>query len=221
MTDLKAIIFDWDGTLVDSVQRIADCLLAAALDCDLPARAAAQYTDIIGLGMYEAIDRLYPGLSPDQVACYRDAYAVHFVHQDKAPSAFFSAVPAVLARLRGKGLKLAIATGKSRRGLDRSLRGLEAAHWFDASRCADETASKPDPKMLFELCSELGCSPSEAVMVGDTEYDLEMARNAGMPSIGVNYGVHAPERLALHLPRAVISDIAELEEFMGSNGLAG
>lgn len=205
------IIFDWDGTLLDSADKIVACMRGAAVDCALEPPGAAAVRNIIGLELSRAIAQLFPSQTPLGVEGLRQAYARRFVEADRRPCSFFDGVAEGLQRLHGSGHRLCVATGKSRRGLDRVFSHLPEASLFCATRCADETASKPDPLMLHELCEELSCSPSEAVMVGDTEYDLEMAQRIGMASIGVAYGVHHPERLRRWAPRAVIGNFDEID----------
>ncbi|WP_372861490.1 HAD family hydrolase [Spongiibacter sp.] len=204
------IIFDWDGTLLDSSDKIVSCMQQAAQACGVAPRSAADIRDIIGLELVLAIATLYPECGRLEVLAIRDAYARCFVEADRRPCAFFAGVAEGLRRLHGDGHTLCVATGKSRKGLNRVFSHLPEAGLFAASRCADETASKPDPLMLRELCEELRVSPAEAVMVGDTEYDLEMASRFAIPSIGVSYGVHHPDRLRRWEPLAVIDCFDEL-----------
>lgn len=207
----ELIIFDWDGTLMDSVPRIVSCMQAAALEAEWGALSAAEVEDIIGLGLPEAIAQLCPGILPAQAERLRERYAHHFVQADTTPMAFFSGVEAHIARLRGREQqRLAVATGKSRRGLDRIFAETSSGGWFHASRTADETRSKPHPQMLSELLAELAVPVERAVMIGDTEYDLEMARAMGMDRVGVSYGVHTPERLAMSEPKWIAHSVDEL-----------
>lgn len=212
MSSLPLYIFDWDGTLLDSVPRIVASLRHAAERLSLPVLSDSAYADVIGLGLPQAITRLYPALDPGVAEAYREQYAQAFVAADGEPSSFFPGALETLLALRARGHRLAIATGKSRRGLDRVLRHHGLADFFDATRCADETASKPDPLMLHQIFAELDVPAARAVMVGDTEYDLEMAARAGAGSVGVSYGVHSRERLARHAPRRIIDSLPELLE---------
>lgn len=207
----ELIIFDWDGTLMDSVPRIVSCMQAAALEAEWGALTAAEVEDIIGLGLPEAIAQLCPGILPAQAERLRERYAHHFVQADATPMAFFGGVEAHIARLRGhEQQRLAVATGKSRRGLDRIFAETGSGAWFHASRTADETRSKPHPQMLSELLAELAVPVDRALMVGDTEYDLEMAKAIGMDRVGVSYGVHTPERLAMSEPKWIAHSVDEL-----------
>lgn len=207
----ELIIFDWDGTLMDSVPRIVSCMQAAAVEAEWGGLSAPEVEDIIGLGLPEAIAQLCPGILPAQAERLRERYAHHFVQADATPMAFFNGVEARIAHLRGREQqRLAVATGKSRRGLDRIFAETGSGEWFHASRTADETRSKPHPQMLSELLSELEVPVERALMVGDTEYDLEMARAMGMDRVGVSYGVHTPERLAMSLPKWIAHSVDEL-----------
>ncbi len=197
----RLVIFDWDGTLMDSEARIVACMQAAARDIGWSELSRDSVRDIIGLGLPEAIARLCPGMSGRQAEALRQRYSQHFVAADHVPLAFFEGVETGIRRLRGNpATRLAVATGKSRRGLDRVFGATGSGAWFHASRTADETLSKPHPRMLEELLAETGVAVDEALMVGDTEYDLEMARVLGMDRIAVTYGVHARERLTAYEP---------------------
>ncbi|MFC6631752.1 HAD-IA family hydrolase [Microbulbifer taiwanensis] len=204
------VILDWDGTVCNSEARIVSCMLRAADRVGLPVLAPEAIGNIIGLGLPEAIGSLFPEAAAIQRQQLRDFYSEEWLAARAEPLPLFDGVLETLDQLLGAGHQLAVATGKSRHGLSREFEehGLEAL--FVASRCADETASKPDPRMLRELLEETGCATGEAVMVGDTVYDLEMAAAAGMDSIGVSYGVHHPERLAAFKPKVIIDHFSEL-----------
>lgn len=211
----RLVIFDWDGTLMDSAARIVDCMQAAARDLGLEELSQAAVRDIIGLGLPEAIAVLCPGLAPQQAEMLRLGYAQRFRTADQTPLAFFPGVEQGIAQLREKPhARLAVATGKSRRGLDRVFSTSGSGAWFHASRTADETRSKPHPQMLEELLEETGIDVGEAVMIGDTEYDLEMARALGMDRIAVTYGVHTPERLAASEPTFVAEAFPEVVDWL-------
>lgn len=208
------VIFDWDGTLIDSAGKIIACMQQAARDAALAPPTDDQVRNIIGLGLDLAIARLYPDASQRQRDEVREHYSRNFIAADQTPCAFFPGVTDGLASLQERGAQLAVATGKSRKGLSRVLENLGMEAFFAATRCADETASKPDPLMLHELCEEFGIRPNEAIMVGDTEYDLEMAQRIAMPSVGVSYGAHAVERLRRWQPLQVIDAFAELDDVL-------
>lgn len=203
----KLVIFDWDGTLMDSVGQIVESLLAAAAqyEIDLSADAAA---NIIGLGLPEAMAVLFPQ-HPELHTEIQAAYAAHYVPRSQQ-TRLFDGVEALLQRLQQQGIVLAVATGKSRAGLDRVLADSGIAAYFSVTRCASETRSKPHPQMLQEILDVTGIVAADALMVGDTSYDLEMAQRIAMPRIGVSYGVHSAERLQQYQPLAVVRDVAGL-----------
>ncbi|WP_193164370.1 HAD-IA family hydrolase [Microbulbifer hainanensis] len=204
------VILDWDGTVCNSEDRIVSCMLRAAERVGLPVLAPEVVGNIIGLGLPEAIASLFPETASDQRQQLRDLYSEEWLAARAEPLPLFDGVLATLDQLLGGGHQLAVATGKSRQGLNREFEEHGMADLFVASRCADETASKPHPLMLHQLLEETGCGLEKAVMVGDTVYDLEMAAAAGMASIGVSYGAHHPERLAALNPHAIIDHFSEL-----------
>ena len=204
-------IFDWDGTLSDSKAKITKAMQLAAQDLGWVLLEDHHIHNIIGLGLPEAIHQLYPEADLSGRQRLREAYAAHFLSLDEArPSDFFPGVMDTLHRLKGDGHTLAIATGKSRKGLDRIFGVLGVADFFHSTRCADETASKPDPLMLDELLREFGADAEEAVMIGDTEYDMEMARRINMPRIAVSYGAHHIERLHGYQPELCLDRFDQL-----------
>jgi len=206
----KVVVFDWDGTLIDSVEHIAGSLQKAAQALGFPVRSLDAYRDIIGLGMVEALEKLYPGIDRMQMQALRDQYASQFFSQQTSPSHIFPGIADLLDRLRTADVQLAVATGKSRRGLDRALASTGLGRAFGVTRCADETLSKPDPLMLNQILGHYGIEPEQAVMVGDTVYDLDMAQRAGMPSIGVTWGVHGAGQLQDFDPVAVVGGVEAL-----------
>lgn len=211
---IKAAIFDWDGTVVDSIEHISTCLHHAATSIGYPALERDAYSNIIGLGLVEALRSLYPTITSDDMVAMRDAYSCHFMATAASAQKVFPGMTDILQDLHSSGRHCAVATGKSRRGLDRALAHSQLGDWFHVTRCADETRSKPDPSMLVEILAHLQLDPSDAVMIGDTSYDLEMAANIGMPAIGVPWGAHHPDTLAQHKPIAIVSDVAELRELL-------
>ncbi|WP_246480034.1 HAD-IA family hydrolase [Motiliproteus sediminis] len=210
----RLVIFDWDGTLIDSAARIIECMQRAAEAEAMPALEAEAVRNIIGLGLPEALQVLYPGIKERDVERMRLRYSSFFLAEDQLPSPLFPGVETGLRRLAEHGFRLAVATGKSRRGLDRAFQETGLGELFSDSRCADETRSKPDPHMLKELVDVFAVDPVDAVMVGDTEYDLEMAANAGMPSVGVSYGAHSVDRLQRHKPVMVVDRFEQLEAWL-------
>lgn len=212
----KLVVFDWDGTLVDSADRIANAWIAAVRDCGMPVPQPQAVRELIGLSLDDTFRRLLPGVGRAGRTRVMNRYREHWALSGSHPSPTFPGVTEVLRTLTGRGLALAVATGKSRRGLDRDMRAHDLQPLFDATRCADEAPSKPHPGMLLDLLDELGLPPEQAVMVGDTEYDMEMARSAGMAAVGVRCGVHTESRLRSFAPRAVLDHVGELPAWLES-----
>ncbi|AYC33411.1 HAD family hydrolase [Pseudomonas cavernae] len=216
MRDYQLLIFDWDGTLVDSIQRIVDSMRLAADGCGLPWRDDVAIKGIIGLGLPEAIRSLYPELRDSACAeRFRRLYSEHYLAFEAEPSRLFAGVGEALEAFRSEGYRLAVATGKSRRGLDAVLAGRGWLDYFDVTRCADETASKPDPRMLREILEHCRVAPEQALMVGDSAFDLRMARNAGMDAVAVGYGAQPLALLREEGPRLAIDAFAELQAWLG------
>ena len=215
MPDYQLLIFDWDGTLVDSIGRIVESMRRAADTCGLPQRSDEAIRGIIGLGLPEAIQTLYPELREAVlVERFREGYSEHYLALENEPSALFDGVEESLEAFREQGYRLAVATGKSRRGLQRVLQGRGWLDYFDVTRCADETASKPHPRMLHEILQHCAVAPARALMVGDSVFDLQMARNAGMDSVAVGFGAQPLESLRAHGPRLAISEFSELRAWL-------
>lgn len=204
------LIFDWDGTVIDSVARIVTSMQCAAQDLGLPAPEVMAVRDIIGLGLREALTKLFPASTSTQREALVSAYRDHFMERSIIPTPLFAGVRETLDQLQQRGYTLAIATGKGRSGLERALNEAKLKDYFAASRCADETASKPDPRMLHELLAETGYTSEQALMIGDTEYDMAMASAVGMAALAVSYGAHSKERLLHHAPIACIDAFADL-----------
>lgn len=204
-------IFDWDGTLSDSTGIITRAMQQAARDLSWQPPEDHQVHDIIGLGMPEALARLFPGHSVEAHLALRAKYATRYVAAEQIePPQLFPAVMDTLTHLRDQGYQLAVATGKSRLGLNRVFKAMGLEGFFHASRCADETASKPHPLMLQELLEQFGTQAEEAVMIGDTEYDMDMGRRAEMPRIAVSYGAHHIDRLRPFEPELCMDEFTEL-----------
>ncbi|GAB2898684.1 HAD-IA family hydrolase [Microbulbifer echini] len=204
------VILDWDGTVCNSEARIVACMLRAAERVGLPVLAPEAVSNIIGLGLPEAVASLFPEAASEDKQALRQFYSEEWMAARVDPLPLFEGVLDTLDKLLCGGHRLAVATGKSRRGLNREFDEHGLGHLFVASRCADETASKPDPRMLSELLTETSCGVDEAVMVGDTVYDLNMAAAIGMSSIGVSYGAHCPTRLQGCKPQIIIDEFADL-----------
>lgn len=212
----KLFVFDWDGTLMDSERQIVICMQQAAGDLGLVVPSDGEVRVIIGLGLPEAILRLFPHHDRATRELIRRAYAKHFVAEAGGRSELFPGARELLDDLRAQGYLLAIATGKSRLGLDRVLGQTDLINFFDTTRCADETASKPDPLMLQQILTALTVFPGEAVMIGDTSFDLEMASRAGVRSVGISHGVHAMDELEKHRPVAIVPDLHALARCLAS-----
>jgi phosphoglycolate phosphatase len=207
---LRLLVFDWDGTLMDSAARIVSCMQAAMRELGVESPGTARVTEIIGLGLQEALDALFPGVPQALREALADRYRYHFLVADPTPSVLFPGVRETLQTLHAQGYLLAVATGKSRRGLDRALDEIGLAHLLDASRCADEAFSKPHPQMLLDILDHLAVEPREALVIGDTAYDLLMAHNAGVAAVAVCYGVHEPARLRRLQPLACLDRVTDL-----------
>lgn len=207
------IVFDWDGTLLDSAAAIVAAIQAASRDLGVAEPTDAQARHVIGLGLSDALRSAVPGLAADAYPQMVERYRYHYLARDHE-LALFAGATELVQELAEAGHLLAVATGKSRMGLDRAFKvsGLGAS--FHASRCADECFSKPHPQMLEELMDELGASPERTVMIGDTTHDLLMARNAGVPSLAVSYGAHPVATLEAHEPLASFSQLADLAAWL-------
>jgi phosphoglycolate phosphatase len=203
------IVFDWDGTLMDSTAHIARSIQAACRDLGLPVPADEAASYVIGLGLREALQIAAPSLDPGEYPRLVERYRFHFLLKDPEIR-LFSGVREMLAELRDAGYLLGVATGKSRVGLNRALDQVRLTSLFDCTRCADETFSKPHPAMLQELTRELGQDLARTVMIGDTTHDLQMAQNAGAAGVGVAYGAHPSNSLLALTPRFVASDVSSL-----------
>ena len=210
----QLIVFDWDGTLLDSEARIVECLHAAGRDAGLAALPPKTLSNVIGLGLKEAIEALYPGEAAEAHGRFIEHYRHHYLFASQTPTPLFEGARAMLEDLHRRGFWLAVATGKARRGLDRALAEHGFAHLFHASRCADETFSKPHPQMLMDIMERLGVEPEHTLMVGDTEYDILMAHNARAAALGVSYGVHGRERLLQHPVLGCVDSLGELAAWL-------
>ena len=212
----ELVVFDWDGTLIDSAGAIVACIQDACRDLGLPVPAAERASHVIGLGLADALAHAVPTLPPAEYGRLAERYRVHFLARDAALP-LFPGTREMLEALRQRGHALAIATGKSRAGLARALQTTALAELFDATRCADQTAPKPEPDMLLELMDELGADPARTVMVGDTSHDLQMAASAGVAAVAVSYGAHPAESLAALAPLALVHSMEELTAWLAAN----
>ncbi|WP_420465297.1 HAD family hydrolase [Panacagrimonas sp.] len=205
------LIFDWDGTLSDSESQIVSGMQAAIRDLDLPSRDDRAIGQLIGLGLEEGMQQLYPELDTDRLIALLMRYRARFVGQGLHESPLFPGVEQALQVLAQAGYRLAVATGKSRPGLNRSFKQHHLLQpLFAASRTADETANKPNPLMLEELLREFDVPAERALMIGDTEYDAAMAAAIGMPMLGVTCGVHEPQRILAAGAMALLESVADL-----------
>lgn len=209
----ELIVFDWDGTLIDSAGAIAECIQQAARDLGLRVPDHARARHVIGLGLRDSLRAAVPDLPPERtmefVACYRR----EFLAREHAMQVFAGVID-MLDALRARGHVLAVATGKSRQGLERALDGSGLRPYFAASRCADESTPKPHPAMLHELMQALEAEPVRMLMVGDTSHDLEMAAAAGVDAVAVSYGAHAENGLRALRPRACVGSVEALRRWL-------
>jgi phosphoglycolate phosphatase len=215
--NIRFIVFDWDGTLMDSEAQIVSCLHGAMADLELAPLPDETVKNVIGLGLREAIDMLVPG----QDDCFRDAFveayrSYWFSHEG---STLFDGARELLDLLREQDYLLGVATGKARNGLVRVLEQTGLTGFFHATRCADETVSKPHPQMLVELMQSVGVGAGQTLMVGDTEYDMEMATRAGTGKVAVSSGVHSAERLRRHAPLVCLDRVTDMPAWMRQSGL--
>ena len=211
------LVFDWDGTLMDSAAHIAAALQAAFRDLDLPVPSNTAARHVIGLGLQDAMTYLNPGLDRNRYEEVADRYRVHFLAGDENVE-LFPAVAAGIPALNLEGYLMAVATGKSRRGLDRSLLATGLAPYFHASRCADEGFPKPHPEMLHAVMEMLGTVPERTLMIGDTTHDLQMAQSAGVAAVAVSYGAHVLDDLEGMKPLCCVGSFEQLLQWLKRNG---
>ena len=218
MKKYSLLVFDWDGTLMDSKAQIVNCMQSTISELGLEQRSNQQISNIIGLGLEEAIFNLYPSLKDKSVIHVAQTYREHYLYKDKTPSPLFEGVIEVLLALRETGYDLAVATGKSRRGLEKGLSETGLHEYFPITRCADETRSKPHPQMLEEILVDYNTESAKALMIGDSEYDLQLAKNAKVDGFAVSYGVHGLLRLLKQDPVGFIDRIDQLPAWLNQNG---
>ena len=212
----RLIVFDWDGTVIDSPAAIVECMQEASRELGLPVPERERASHVIGLGLHEAMRIVAPELPGERYPEYIASYRRHFLAREDTMR-LFSGMEELLLRLSKERL-LSIATGKSRRGLERSLDATGVRGVFTASRCADETTPKPHPAMLLELMQELDAQPGGVLMVGDTSHDMEMARAAGVDGLAVTYGAHSEDSLRACGPRGCVASVEALERWLKDNG---
>lgn len=212
----ELIVFDWDGTVMDSTATIAACLQQAARDLDVEVPSDEQARHIIGLGLLDALRHAMPNLPSERYHDLAARYRYHYLAQDHALT-LFAGIEAMIEELAAAGHYLAVATGKTRLGLERAFDASGLRHRFMASRCADECHSKPHPQMLEELMAEFAVPPELTLMIGDTTHDLLMAQNAGASGLGVAYGAHPRAALEAAQPVFCAADVAELAAWLRAN----
>jgi len=217
MRRFDLIVFDWDGTLFDSTALIVRCIQSACRDLGAEVPSDAQAAWVIGLGLEDALRSAVPGLARERYPELGLRYRHHYFASQHELGLFEGTLP-MLHALKGRGHRLGIATGKSRRGLDAALATAELTGVFDATRTADETASKPDPRMLLELMDEMSVAPGRTLMIGDTTHDLQLGLNAGAAVLAVSYGAHERDAFAAHAPLAVLHSTAELNDWLLGHG---
>jgi len=210
----KLIVFDWDGTLMDSVAHIVSSLQTAISDLNLETKTDNELKNIIGLGLKEAFYALYPEATEKELLELTAQYREHFFNEQHTNSQLFSGARELVEELNDKDYFLAVATGKGRNGLDKVLKETNMQRYFPITRCADESHSKPNPQMLLDIIDYYGVEASETIMVGDTEYDLQMANNAAACSVGVSYGVHEKQRLLECKPLTCLDNLNDLHQWL-------
>lgn len=216
MTRYELVIFDWDGTLMDSTRLIAACIQAACRDLGLSVPTAAQASWVIGLGFHQTLEKIAPGLTPAQQQEMTARYRYHFLAREhEAP--LFEGIRETLDDLRKRERRMAVATGKSRLGLERAMAGVGLAGVFEITRCADEGFPKPHPDMLLHILDRTGVDPARAVMIGDTTHDLELAANAGMDAVAVCYGAHDEPLLREREARHFAASVEDLRQWLANH----
>ena len=200
---------------MDSAARIVNCVQSAARDLDLEEPEDSSIRNIIGLSLPNAVDILFPSADSRLVDNISQRYRHHFLYENTTPSPLFEGAERVLRELGSQRYLLAVATGKGRRGLNLELASTGLGDLFHTTRCADEGFSKPNPGMLIQIMDELGVDAVDTLMIGDTEYDMQMAENAGAAALAVSYGAHEPERLLRHEPLGCVNAISEIVDWLG------
>ena len=216
MSRYQLIVFDWDGTLMDSTGHIVNCMQQAIKELAMPPLADSAISHIIGLALTEAALVLYPDASEKTIEQLANTYKQVWLNSSFNPILFDNAF-SLIKQLSEKDYFLGVATGKSRRGLDKVLTSTALSDFFHATRCADECHSKPHPQMLEELINYCGVDPKATLMIGDTEYDLQMAHNAGADSLGISHGAHSSKLLQACQPIAIVDDLFQAQQWLNAN----
>lgn len=217
MKPYKLIVFDWDGTLVNSCNHIAESFQNALFELDAPQLGKERIKEHIGCGMFQAVQALYPTMTEKQRVDIIERYRQHFFAGNHHLT-LFDGAEETLRQLQQQDYLLAVATGSSRERFNQDIKNFGLNDFFVATRCADESFSKPNPQMLFDILEQTGVKPHEALVVGDTEFDMQMAINAGVPAIAVECGVHDTERLLRCEPLACLHSVKELPAWLASVG---
>jgi phosphoglycolate phosphatase len=212
----ELIVFDWDGTLMDSTGVIAAALQLSAVDLGLPPVSEFMAKHVIGLGLKDTLSLTMPGLPSDRYPEVAARYRHHFLANSQSLK-LFNGIRELIDALQGRQHLLAVATGKARSGLNQAMSDCALTEYFHASRCADECFSKPHPQMLEELMDELGVMPETTLMIGDTSHDLQMARNAGVRAVAVSYGAHEHDSLKAESPLACCDSVEALTKWLHEN----
>jgi phosphoglycolate phosphatase len=216
MSGYDLVVFDWDGTLIDSTDMIATSLQDACRDVGAPVPTREDALFVIGLNLVDTFERVVPDLDAEGRTRLAERYRHHFLAREHE-AALYAGVREMLADLHARGRRMAVATGKARRGLERALDATGLRAWFEATRCADEGFAKPHPGMLLMLLELTGVEPRRALMVGDTTHDLELAANAGVDAVAVSYGAHPAALLTTRTARARCASVAELRQWLAAN----
>lgn len=213
----RLVVFDWDGTLLDSAGAIVACMQAAAIDLGMIPPDEKTARQVIGLGLHDALSQAMPGVPADEYQRVAERYRHHYLAQDHELF-LFAGAHELVEELSEAGCLLGVATGKSRLGLNRALDASGLKGFFHATRCADECSSKPAPDMLLEIMDELGAAPKQTLMIGDTTHDLRMAKNAGVGALAVSYGAHPREALEAEQPLGLFDEFPELAAWLRRHG---
>ena len=216
MPSYDLIVFDWDGTLMDSTALIASSLQCACRDIELEAPSDEAARFVIGLGLADTLKHVAPGIDAERQARLIERYRWHFLDRE-AEAPLYEGVADLIRDLAGRGRRLAVATGKARRGLERALEKTGLKPYFEATRCGDEGFTKPHPDMLLKLLEATGVEARRAVMIGDTTHDLELAANAGVDAVAVLYGAHSTELLDTRNAVARCESVTELRRWLNAN----
>lgn len=213
MKRYKAVIFDWDGTVMDSTACIVGAIQSACVDLEIPVPTVEQASWVIGLSLDSALQRCAPQLPAERIPQFIERYRHHFFLYDRQLALFDGILP-LLDDLKSREIRLGVATGKTRVGLDRVLQANQLADRFDCTRCADESRGKPHPAMLFDIMKRLDLAPEHVLMVGDTTHDVQMASSAGVDSMAVTYGAHSKRTLLLSEPTVMVSSVREMRDWL-------